>query len=160
MGVALRSAGKMKSSCITESCRCWAHLISTGITVGRSSWQKWGRGAEAGQHRVEAAAPAAKGLLAGVNNALLPTDLRSDTDPPLYLGSFSGCHGPTQVQWRCKTLWRAEQLGLVQFGLILSREPRYFNTHCHNRGNCNICLFLGHSPLYLFASFYILLLCY
>lgn len=96
-----------------------------------------------------------KGLLAAVN-VLLPTDLRSDTDPPLNLGSFSGCHGLRQVQWQCKTLWKAEQPGLLQFGLILSREKRYFNTQCHNRRDCNNCLFLGHSPcicLLLFRLF-------
>lgn len=96
-----------------------------------------------------------KGLLAGVN--VLPMD-----QILIHLCTLDPSLDVMVLDWFSEGVkhWRAEQLGLVQFGLILYREPRYFHTHCHNRRDCNICLFLGHSPLYLFASFYIVLLCY
>lgn len=34
---------------MTERCRCWVHLMGTGIMVGRSRWQKWGGGTQVAQ---------------------------------------------------------------------------------------------------------------
>lgn len=141
---------------MTERCRCWAHLMSTGIMVGRSRWQKWGGRAQVaqtaqGRSRVICSRKGFwKVLMYSCPRIWGQTQIHHWTlDPSLDVMvsdrfSRSVKHsGELSSQAWCNLVWSCP-------------EKQSTSTPTATTRDCNISLFLGHSPcicLLLFRLF-------